>query len=480
LALSEFQKLAANDAMSGDNFGYSVGISGNTAVIGAWHDDRPDFAGEDSGSAYIFRDNGAGNWMQLDKLNAAGIARGDAFGSAVAIDGNTAVIGAMFKNTTGRAFIFKDNGAGDWLQFDAFAGDDTMPGDDFGYSVDVSGNTAIIGAWQNNASRGAAYIFRDAGAAGWVQIGKLTADDAMPNDRFGVSVAIEGTTALVGAHFDTHDGGPLAGAVYVFQDNGTSWTQVDKLIASDAHLGNQFGASIALNDGTAVIGSPHDSSSGIVDAGSAYVFRRDESMEWQEVQKLLPDDPGKDSLFGSSVGLSDDAAVVGAYQNEVAGSRPGSAYFFKENALGSWNQVARLLGSDAMIDDALGFSVAASGGIGLVGAPLSNTVATDAGAAYLFNVPAGVTGDYNRNGEVDAADFVVWSDMSGQSGAGLAADGNGDGSVDETDYALWRTNFGLAAPASPAALQAAAVPEPATASLLFLAAGCIGIATSRR
>jgi hypothetical protein len=133
-----------------------------------------------------------------------------------------------------------------------------------------------------------------------------------------------------------------------------------------------------------------------------------------------------------------------------------------------------------MIDDALGYSVAASGGIGLVGAPLSNTGATDAGAAYLFNVPAGVTGDYNQNGAVDAADFVVWSDMSGQSGAGLAADGNGDGSVDETDYALWRTNFGLAAPASPVALQAAAVPEPASATLLFLAAGCIGIATSRR
>jgi hypothetical protein len=192
-------------------------------------------------------------------------------------------------------------------------------------------------------------------------------------------------------------------------------------------------------------------------------------MDWQEAQKLFASDGSPADRFGSSVALGEGTAIVGAYQDSNGGSAVGSAYFFKQNSLGSWHQSAKLLASDAAASDAMGFSVAAGGGIGLVGAPLSNTGAIDAGAAYLFNAPAGISGDYNQDGTVNAADFVVWRDTAGQTGDNLAADGNGDGIVNEADNTLWRANFGLSAPANPATFQGAAVPELGTIMLLELA-----------
>jgi hypothetical protein len=474
----EFQKLTASDAALNDNFSYSVGISGTTAILGAWKDDRSGMPGDDSGSAYIFRDNGSGTWGQIDKLTASDAGNGHSFGSSVAIDGNTAAVGAIFKANRGGAYVFRDNGAGDWTEVDMLLANDGATGDELGYSVDISGNTAIVGAWRNNGMRGAAYVFRDNGAGDWTQIAKLTANDAMPGHQLGVSVAISGTTALVGAHQYSEMNKPLIGAVYVYEESGGAWTQVDKLTASDASLNNRFGTSVALNNDTAVIGAPGDAAGG-VEAGAAYVFRRDTAMEFQEVDKLLADDPGQNHLFGYSVGVSDEAAVVGAYQDDVNGLASGSAYLFQEITPGSWGQLDKLLPSDGAATDAFGWSVGISGGIALAGAPLSNTGATDAGAAYLFNVPVGIPGDYNRNGTVDAADYALWRDMNGQSGPGLAADGNGDGTVDAADYDVWRAKFGLGSAGAAAALQTAAVPEPSSA-VLFLVALHLAAARCRR
>jgi hypothetical protein len=480
LALTEFQKLTRSDPALNDNFGYSVGISGNTAIVGSWKDDRMGMAGDDSGSAYIFRDNGAGNWTQLDKLTASDPGNGHNFGSSVAIDGNTAAIGAILKGTTGGAYIFRDNGAGDWTQVDMLTPDDAMNGDQFGYSIAINGNTAVVGAWQNNALRGKAYVFRDNGTGDWTQIAKLTADDAMPGDQFGASVAILGNTALIGAPFDNNNAGPRTGAVYVFEESGGTWSQVDKLIASDASLNNQFGTSLSLNGDTALIGAPGDPEGG-VESGAAYIYRREPSMDFEEVTKLLPDDSEPSNVFGFSVGLSDEAAIIGSYQDNDGGLASGSAYLFKESGAGEWFQADKLLASDAAPSNAFGYSVGISDGIGLVGAPLSNIGGTDAGAAYLFNVPANIPGDYNQNGTVDAADYSLWRNMLGQMGLGLPADGNGDGTVNDADYALWRANFGLGSPGeAAAALQAAAVPEPGTALLFFYAASCLALSAVLR
>jgi hypothetical protein len=154
---------------------------------------------------------------------------------------------------------------------------------------------------------------------------------------------------------------------------------------------------------------------------------------------------------------------------------------FTENGAGEWFQAEKLLASDAAASDAFGYAVGVSDGIGLVGAPLSNIGGTDAGAAYLFNVPDNIPGDYNANGIVDAADYALWRNMLGQMGPGLPADGNGDGTVNDADFDLWRANFGLGSPGeATAALQAAAVPEAGTAVLFFCAASYLTLGVFRR
>jgi hypothetical protein len=464
-AINEFQSITAADAADNDNFGFSVGMSGNTAILGAYRDND---GGVNAGSAYIFRNPGSGVWSQLDKLVATDAAANDNFGTSVAIAGNTAVIGAPFDNTgRGAAYIFRDNGAGDWTQLDKLLAGDPAIGDTLGLSVAISGNTAIVGAPGKGGSAGAAYVFRDNGAGDWQQITKLTANDGVGGDEFGFSVALSGNTALVGARFDSTPALGAAGAVYVFQDNGgNNWPQVTKLLPSDPTTSKQFGTSVAFTSNTAVIGAIGDNTNGIL-SGAAYIFQRDASQVWQQKEKLTASDAATEDEFGYSVGIDGNTVVVGAWQDDDPEIGSGSAYLFRTDSLGSWNQVAKLRASDQEQGDAFGSASAISGGVSLVGASLANN-GTDSGAGYLYNVPNVLAGDFNGNGRVDAADIVVWRNTLNQIGAGLPADGNGDGVVNQADRALWRRNFGLSAAAAVSG-STALVPEPSTAALLALA-----------
>lgn len=475
LALNESQRIKANDAASNDNFGFSVGISGGVAIVGSFNDDD---TAQNSGSAYIFRNPGSGTWSQLDKLNASDAALDDNFGTAVAISGNTAIVSAPFDDGRGSAYIFRDNGAGDWLQLDKLLANDGASGDQFGSSVAISGNTAVVGAYYDNGKIGSAYVFRDNGAGDWMQIAKLTADDGAANDEFGNSVAVFGNTVLVGAHLDSNAGGGAAGAVYVFQDNGDTWSQVDKLMAADGSVFKQFGSSVSLSSNTALIGASGDGTFGLL-SGAAYVFQRDGLLVWQQMDKLTASDGNAGDLFGSSVALSGNTAVVGASAESDGGAGAGAAYSFRDNGLGNWNQFAKLRASDAQSGDSLGTAVGISGTTALVGAPLANSP-TDSGAGYLYTLVAGLAGDFNGDGNVNAADFVVWRNTAGQAGSGLPADGNGDGAVNQADYQLWRENFGLSASGDASNTTATAVPEPATAALLCLAVGLFGYRNRRR
>ena len=147
----------------------------------------------------------------------------------------------------------------------------------------------------------------------------------MPGDQFGISVAISGSTALEGANFESNTAGPLVGAVYVFEETGGTWSQADKLVASDAHLAEHFGRSVAINGNTAVIGATGVAAAG-AESGAAYIFRRDATMGWKESQQLLASDAAAGDLFGYAVDISDDAVIVGAYQDNDGGLSSGSAY----------------------------------------------------------------------------------------------------------------------------------------------------------
>ena len=322
----EQAKLTASDAAAGDNFGLGVAIDGDTAVIGARYDDD---GGSDSGSAYVFTRSGT-TWSQQAKLTASDAAAFDLFGSSVGIDGDTAVIGAWndddVASDSGSAYVFTRSGT-TWSQQAKLTASDAAAGDLFGVSVAIDGDTAVIGAYRDDdagSSSGSAYVFTRSGTT-WSQQVKLTASDAASSDFFGWSVGIDGDTAVIGARRND-DAGSDSGSAYVFTRSVTTWSEQAKLTAIDAAAGDRFGVTVAIDGDTAVIGATGDADHGIL-TGSAYVFTRS-GTTWSEQAKLTASDAAEFDFFGGSVGIDGDSVVIGARLNDGAGSESGSAYVF--------------------------------------------------------------------------------------------------------------------------------------------------------
>jgi FG-GAP repeat protein len=328
------QKLTASDADEFDYFGRSVAINGETIVVGAANDDQP-YVGIDVGSAYVFVRSG-GVWSQQQKLEASDGGEWDYFGASVAISGETVVVGASGDDVwpvsdQGAAYVFVRSG-GVWSQQQKLKASDAARGDSFGESVAISGETIVVGAYLDdagNTSLGSAYVFvRSDGV--WSQQQKLTASDAARGDSFGASVAISGETIVVGA-FDVigafiDEGGP--GSAYIFVRSGGVWSQQQKLEASDAAQGDRFGVSVAINGETVVVGASGDDDAELFNRGSAYVFVRSGGV-WTQQQKLLVSDMGRSAEIGFSVAISGETVVVGAPNDRFVEDNPqGLAFVF--------------------------------------------------------------------------------------------------------------------------------------------------------
>jgi FG-GAP repeat protein len=269
-------------------------------------------------------------------------------------------------------------------------------GELFGFSVSISGDTAIVGAYGDNDNgyrSGSAYIFYryQGGADNWGAVNKLTASDGAANDYFGYSVSISGDTAIVGAYRD-NDNGSYSGSAYIFyRDEGgaDNWGEFKKLIASDGADYDNFGNSVSISGDKAIVGAYGDD-----DNGSAYIFSRDQegADNWGEVKKLTASDGGYDDHFGISVSISGDTAIVGAYRDDDNGPIHGSAYIFSRDQGGADNEVNKLTASDGAANDNFGYSVSISGDTAIVGAYRDDDNGDnwhpDFGAAYIFdNVP---------------------------------------------------------------------------------------------
>src|ERR1700693_3721826 len=373
---SQVTELTATDAASGDEFGYSIKISGDTAVVGAYQKNSS------TGAAYIFERNqgGADNWGQVKELTASDAAQGDEFGREVAINGGTVIVGAPFKNSsTGAAYIFERNqgGAENWGQVSELTASDGAQGDQFGNQVAIDAGTVAIGAALKNSSTGAVYIFErsnQGGVENWGQVQELTASDGAPNDLFGISSAIFADTVVVGA--SGHSFG--TGSVYVFSRNeggAENWGQVQELTASDAAQGAGFGQAVGISGDTVVVGASGKNSS----TGAAYVFQN-ECGQWSQTKEPVATDAAANDNFSISVGIDGDTAVVGAYAKN---SFTGAAYNFERNQGGAenWGQVQKLTAGDAATNDQFGISVGITSDTVVVGADQKNSFA---GAAYIF------------------------------------------------------------------------------------------------
>jgi uncharacterized repeat protein (TIGR01451 family) len=318
----------------------------------------------------------------------------DIFGVAVSGSGDTLAVGASADDTpggggAGSVYVFVRSGTTWTLEQHLMASDGAM-GDSFGGSLSLSGNTLLVGArtkaMGGNFNVGAAYVFVRSGTT-WTQQQKLLASDGQAFDEFGISVSLFGDTAVIGARLDDNSHGTNAGAAYVFERSGTVWTQQQKLLALDGAPDDDFGWTVSIWGDTAVIGAMQDDNAGGTDAGAAYVFVRSGSA-WAQQQKLLAADGAAYDEFGYSVSIVGDTLVSGAPAFFSSGT--GAAYVFVRSGT-TWTQQQELLASDGASSDVFGNDVALVGNAAVIGAPRDdNSNGEGAGAAYVF-VRSGTT-----------------------------------------------------------------------------------------
>lgn len=322
------QILTADDGVAADGFGFSVSVSGDEVIVGAPYATVGTNGGE--GAAYVFTRT-AGAWTQVKKLVPDDGTSNFNFGWSVALDGANAIISAPSAFVSGnvlqgKAYVFSAVG-GVWAQGPTLLASDGSASASFGYSVALDGTTAVIGAQGVSSYIGAAYVFDGTGGT-WMQTGELVPDDGVAVEFFGISVSVSGPTALVGAYNQRVNGHNGQGSAYVFGESGGVWSQQQKLIASDGAAGARFGLSVALEGDSALIGSYTATVGGNPQQGAAYVFSQSGGT-WTETDKLVASDGASGDHFGNAVALSATTAMVGAFDVAVdTNTGAGATYLF--------------------------------------------------------------------------------------------------------------------------------------------------------
>jgi hypothetical protein len=337
------ERLFAHDQVDNWGFGNAVALDGDRAIVGA---SRADINGEaNRGAAYVFVRQG-GEWVEETQLLAFDGAEGDHFGSSVALSGDTAVVGAPLANVDGQtfrgaAYVFQIVGGG-WLPREKLRASDGVAQDRLGWSVAIDGDTllasAIAAEIDGNPNQGATYVYTRRGGL-WSESQKLFDERGMLADAFGSSLALQGDTALVGAHSANIGGNINQGAAYVYSRVDGTWLLEQKLLASDGTNPDQLGWSVALHGDLAVIGAWQKVVDGNAAHGAAYVFRRS-GTTWTEEQRLTPSDGHEFTFFGWAVAVKDHLALIGARHDFPGANQQGVVYEFRRST--TWDEVQRL------------------------------------------------------------------------------------------------------------------------------------------
>ena len=314
----------------------------------------------------------------------------DRFGYCVSISGDYAIVGAYLEDSggsnAGAAYIFRRTGNNTWDSGIKIVAPDWKANDNFGISVAISGDYAIVGAYGSGGSyAGAAYIFRRIGYNMWDSGIKIVAPDGQNLDVFGTSVAISGDYAIVGAEQED-SGGSNAGAAYIFRRIGyyNTWDSGYKIMASDSQSYKWFGQAVAISGDYAIVGSGNPWQ-GTIGNGAAYIFKRTGTNIWYDETKIVAFDAEVGDYFGTSVSISGNYAIVGAIGEDSSGSNAGAAYIFKRTGTNIWgNSIKIVSSSGGEADNEFGYSVAINGDNVIVGESGSDTKGVDAGAAHIF------------------------------------------------------------------------------------------------
>jgi len=399
----ENAKLTASDAADQDHFGYSVSLSGDQALVGVYGDDCP-LGGPECGSAHLYRYDGA-NWYLQQKLTAFDAVGSDRYGWSVSLSGKTAIVGVPLDNCPypfgglnycGSVYVYGyREGLATWVQEQKLSASDAAQGGEFGFSVSLSDTKAIVGGlgfhtFPDTFYYGSAYVYRKLDRF-LFQEQKLYASDQALDDYFGESVSLSGNWAIVGARGAqcTPQGGSKCGAAYIYHYDGTTWVEQQKLSA--APVGG-FGNSVCISGDRAIVGAFGTGCPAGSAPGSAYIYHYD-GTNWIEEQRLTACDRPAYGYFGSSVSLSGDRAMMGGLVYRYDGT--------------SWVEEQRLTASDAGQAAIFGSSVSLDGRRALVGASgVDCPAGIDCGSAYVFDfesVP--FPADCNANKVSDECDI---------------------------------------------------------------------------
>lgn len=408
------QKVVPNDRYLGQQFGSTVAIDGNYAIVGV-------LVSNTAAEAYIFENDGSGNWTQIQKLESPNNNQFDHFGTAVAISGDYIFIGALgqdydangnnFIQGAGAVYVFKKQASGSFDFEQKIVASDREMNNHFGSTIDLNDDYAIIGSLRqaydvdgNNflENAGAAYIFKRDGTGAWNEVQKIVASDRAANDYFaGDAVSIDDNYAVVGAKFESEDENGIntlsfAGSVYVFERDGSgTWNETQKIVASNRQGSELFGKDVSVHNNYLIVGAEQGNVIGGY-TGSAYLFERDGSGVWNETQEIIASDAIAFDKFGQSVSIDNNHVIVGAYLKDyIEGSTTypgvGRAYVFERDGSGVWNQIQNIYDEDRDSNDFFGYDVAISGDTAIVGAYQEdedeNEVNTlfEAGSAYIFD-----------------------------------------------------------------------------------------------
>jgi len=422
--------LKASNTEANDRFGYKIAISGNTLVVGAFIEDssatgidgqQNDNSASNSGAVYVFTRDSSSVWSQQAYLKASNTGAGDFFGSAVAVSGNTIVVGASSEDSdiagqnnelassSGAAYVFTRVGT-TWSQQAFLKASNAETNDVFGVSVAISGNTIAIGAQGEDSSAtgvngdmsdnsaqaaGAVYIFGLNESSNWIQQAYLKASNSNANDGFGTSVALENDNLIVGSTIESSNArgvngdeldnsSPSSGAVYVFTRLNNVWSQQAYLKASNTGAGDYFGGEVSISNNTVAVSAFYESSNAVgIDgdqsndlankSGAVYIFVRDNSNQWSQQAYLKASNTEAGDEFGRDLALFGNNIAVGAWtenggavgidgdQSNNSQSNAGAVYFYSRAGVGSWNQQQYIKASNSESGDLFGMFVALDG-----------------------------------------------------------------------------------------------------------------------
>lgn len=383
--------VAATSSVPFDGFGTALALDGDLALVGA--PGAATVAGSQVGAAYLFQRTASG-WTEIAELRASDGAANDRFGIAVALEGDTAVVSAFTADATapdsGALYVFQRVG-GTWTETQKVLGVGADIGEGLGWSLALQGNTLIAGAADDHHSGGAfnggaAYFFERT-PTGWVQRQRLIAGDGEAFDYFGQTVTLDGNTLVVGAWSDNHALGANGGSAYVFRRTGANFLLSQKLIPADNGSNDRFGWDVDLRAGELAVGAIGDTINGGYEAGSVYLFA-DSPTGFVQQQKLVAQAPHSAALFGSSVALRSAGLLVGSMQaHSPAGQYSGNAFLFERSGTSFVPTLA--VRSTALEQGAnFGAEVAWEGELALVGAPGDDTrlAGQNTGAVYAYRI----------------------------------------------------------------------------------------------